>query len=183
MASTTRQVLTFAEPDRSPSSTVDLGAILQDSVRFAEGHPAFKEISIKVELPATPAHVKGNAVLFNQVFFNLLLNAAHFQPSGGEVELRCVRDEGKILITVLDQGPGIPEDLLEQIFEPFYSTRNSSGLGLAICRGIVGRYGGTLEAENRPGGGACFIVGLPELDSTLSGFAEQDSESASAGLI
>jgi len=88
-----------------------------------------------------------------------------------------------LLISVSDQGPGIPEHLLEQIFEPFYSTRNSSGLGLAICRGIVGRYEGTLKAENRTRGGARFIVGLPELDLSLSGFGKEDSQSAKAEFL
>ena len=75
-----------------------------------------------------------------------------------------------MVVSVRDDGPGIPPELLPRLFEPFFTTKQTGsglGLGLTISEGIVGEFGGTLRARNRPGGGAEFIVALPE--ATLAG--------------
>lgn len=105
---------------------------------------------------------------FQQVIRNLLANALRFAPSGGLIEVRVLlAEDGAQLIQVLDRGPGIPEDELELIFEPFQqSTRTKdgsggTGLGLAISRRILQALGASIVASNREGGGACFELRFP----------------------
>jgi two-component system sensor histidine kinase KdpD len=106
-------------------------------------------------------------VLFEQVLFNLLDNAAKYAPPGSEVLLRTWRDGGVVRVQILDEGDGIPPEDLERVFDPFYRVhaadrqRAGTGLGLAICRGFVAGMGGTIRASNRPGRhGAAFTIEL-----------------------
>ncbi len=102
-----------------------------------------------------------------QVLRNLLSNAMKFSPNGGTIEVALSHRNGAATITVRDQGPGIPEDELETVFDKFVQsskTRSGSGgtgLGLAICREIVTAHKGRIWAENDPGGGAVFVCEIP----------------------
>jgi signal transduction histidine kinase len=71
------------------------------------------------------------------------------------------RQQGRCLIAVEDNGPGVPPNLLDRIFEPFFSTKGTNGLGLAVSWGIIERHRGVIEVENIPGGGAVFRIVLP----------------------
>ena len=99
-----------------------------------------------------------------QIISNLLLNAIAFSPSGGEITLSLQNGSpgSTVEFCVGDAGPGIAENDLQNIFEPFFSTRpEGSGLGLAITRWIVEIHGGTIFAKNKKTRGALFIVTLP----------------------
>jgi len=107
-------------------------------------------------------------VLFEQVLFNLLDNAAKYSPVGTLIEVRARRDGAPVRLDVLDEGEGIPQADLERIFDKFYRVhagdrrRVGTGLGLAICRGFVEAMGGTIRAGNRPDRtGAQFTIILP----------------------
>ena len=122
-----------------------------------------------------PLPVQGNPVHLKQILLNLLLNAVQSTKPGGEIRVRGgVREglvkglefrdvEGRLVeVVVEDEGPGIPEADLAKVFLPFYTTRpEGTGLGLAISLRIAEAHGGTLKAENRPGGGARFVLSLP----------------------
>jgi signal transduction histidine kinase len=96
------------------------------------------------------------------VLLNLIGNALQAVGSAGIVLIRCRRDGRCALLQVEDSGPGIRSDLVPRIFSPFFTTRpGGTGLGLAICKRIVEEHGGTIGAENRSEGGACFTVRLP----------------------
>lgn len=112
--------------------------------------------------------VHGNADRLVQVFVNLLRNALHAIGPGGEITVEAERlrlnGAGWIAVRVEDDGPGIPAELLPNIFEAFVTSRldaRGTGLGLAVAEGIVSQHGGTIEASNRPGGGARLEVRLP----------------------
>jgi two-component system sensor histidine kinase KdpD len=112
--------------------------------------------------------VEVDAVLFEQVLFNLLDNASKFAPAGTVVLIRSWRDKDAVCLQVLDKGIGIPEGDLEHIFDKFYrvqkgdQVRAGTGLGLAICRGFVEAMHGTIKAANRTDRtGAVFTVRLP----------------------
>jgi two-component system, OmpR family, sensor histidine kinase KdpD len=110
---------------------------------------------------------EGNPVLFEQVLFNLLDNAAKYAPPKTTVFIRTWRDQDSVVLQVLDEGEGIPEGDLERIFDKFYrvqktdQVRPGTGLGLAISRGFVEAMDGTIFAANRPDRrGAVFTITL-----------------------
>jgi two-component system NtrC family sensor kinase len=108
-------------------------------------------------VPALPSEL-------NQVFMNLFLNAAQAIPEQGTIRVETEADEDWARVSVCDSGPGVPPEVLERIFEPFYTTKpvgKGTGLGLSISHGIVARHGGRIEVDNLPEGGACFTVVLP----------------------
>jgi two-component system sensor histidine kinase KdpD len=116
--------------------------------------------------------VRLDPVLFEQVLFNLLDNAAKYAPTGTTIRVEGRREGNWVRLQVLDEGPGIPQPKLERIFDKFYrvrktdSQRAGTGLGLAICRGFAEAMGGTIEAGNRAGGpGAVFTITLPVPDA------------------
>ena len=100
----------------------------------------------------------------NQVFMNLLVNAAQAIPGRGVIEVETETRGDNAVVRVCDSGPGIPDEVREHMFEPFFTTKPvgaGTGLGLSISHGIVAKHGGTIEAINRETGGACFEVTLP----------------------
>jgi two-component system, OmpR family, sensor histidine kinase KdpD len=107
-------------------------------------------------------------VLFEQVLFNLLDNAGKYAPGGSLITIRAWRDEDRVCLQVLDEGPGIPVGDLERVFEKFYRVggadrrRVGTGLGLAICRGFIEAMHGSITATNRADrSGAAFTIRLP----------------------
>jgi two-component system sensor histidine kinase KdpD len=122
------------------------------------------EVEIAKDLPM----VALDAVLFEQVLFNLLDNAAKYAPAGTAVRIEGWRDQGAVHLQVMDEGEGIPPSELEHIFDKFYraqkgdQVRAGTGLGLAISRGFVEAIGGTIVAANRSDRpGAVFTITLP----------------------
>ncbi|MBV8494372.1 MAG: two-component sensor histidine kinase, partial [Alphaproteobacteria bacterium] len=127
------------------------------------------EVSIDPDLPM----LRLDAILFEQVLFNLLDNAAKYAPEGSRVDLRARRDGDLVTLEVMDEGPGIPPADLERVFDKFYRVhaqdrrRAGTGLGLAICRGFVEAQGGRIDARNRGDrAGAILTVRIPVPKST-----------------
>ena len=151
------------EPNLSP---VDVGEVVGAALRRAErilaGHHV--ETVVAPDLPL----LRLDPVLFEQVLFNLMDNAAKYAPAGTTIQLRGWREGAAVHLQVLDEGQGIPKPDLERVFDKFYRVRKSdsqragTGLGLAICRGFVEAMGGVIEAGNRTGRhGAVFTIKLP----------------------
>jgi signal transduction histidine kinase len=113
--------------------------------------------------------VRGDRKALLQIAINLLSNAVKFSPSGGRVTLSAARGpDGATTLRVADTGPGISQDALDKVFQPFERARDGAasdvpgtGLGLSIARGLAELHGGTLTLENLPGGGACAVLRLP----------------------
>jgi signal transduction histidine kinase len=90
------------------------------------------------------------------------MNAHEATPPGGLVHIDVRQDAQHVTVNISDTGPGIAADLVERVFDPFFSTKQrGSGLGLAICAGIAQTHGARVQADNRPGGGAIFSVEFP----------------------
>jgi two-component system sensor histidine kinase KdpD len=137
-----------------------VGAAVGRMGRHLEGHP------VSTDLPATLPLVPIDAALIEQVFFNLLDNAAKYTPEGSPIEITATASGGAVTVSFADRGPGLPADVLDRVFEKFYRAkpaagRGGAGLGLTICRAIVSAHGGRIWAENRPGGGLVFRFTLP----------------------
>jgi two-component system sensor histidine kinase KdpD len=122
--------------------------------------------AVRVDLPEDVLLAPIDPVLLEQVFINLLENAARYAPAGTPIEVRAQGEEDAVGVEIADRGPGIPAGSEERIFEKFYRAADGertvgTGLGLAVCRAIVTAHGGSIWAENRPGGGASFRFTLP----------------------
>lgn len=120
---------------------------------------------VQTDVPADLPLVQYDAVLIERVLANLLENAGKYTPSGSTVTISAERHGVWLNVVVSDNGPGLPPGQEESVFEKFTrgereSAKPGVGLGLAICRAIVGAHGGTIRAANRPGGGAAFIFSL-----------------------
>ena len=119
---------------------------------------------IKVDLGSPPL-LSVDPVLFEQLFVNLLENAAKYTPPASPIEIAARVEDGRIVIDVRDRGPGLPPGQEEAVFEKFVRGTHGGvpgvGLGLPICRAIAEAHGGTIVAQNRPDGGALFRVSLP----------------------
>jgi len=133
-------------------------------------HPlcAEKEIQMICEIESALPPVYANADWLHQVLTNLLFNAVKFSPKGGTIRINARENEGFARISVTDEGPGIPSDQLEQIFERFHQVRDpqksnllGTGLGLTISRELVEKLGGRIWVESEPGVGATFLFTVP----------------------
>ena len=148
------------------SAPHDVGEIVGSALRRANKILAHHRIDVEIapELPM----LELDAVLFEQVLFNLLDNAAKYAPPGSTVRLRAWREERSLMLQVLDEGSGIPVADVERIFDKFYrvqkgdQVRAGTGLGLAIARGFIEAMHGTMVAGNRADrSGAVFTIRLP----------------------
>ena len=162
-AGTVRQVLTQAEPGQAARAPVDVNRILADTVEFIRSRREFAAIRFGLDLAEGALPTLGNPIMLGQVASNLLLNACEAQPAGGAVDVTSRRDGRSVVVDVADRGPGVPESDRFRIFEPFFSTKQSSGLGLSVCHAIARQHDGDLRVLPREGGGAVFRMTLPVL--------------------
>jgi signal transduction histidine kinase len=143
----------------------DLIKSLNDSLSFNECFTREKTLEVHTFLPAGELRIVADPERIKQVMVNILKNAVDATPPGGAITVKVEETGGNVSIQVRDTGPGIPENILEKIFDVFYTTkRRGSGLGLSISRKIVDAHGGTLTAMNSAGGGAAFTIVLPTGD-------------------
>jgi signal transduction histidine kinase len=157
-----RQILAFSEPGSAAKETLDLRQVLETTASFVRSNPRYREADLRLTLGSSPLLVHGNAVTLGQLALNLLLNALQAEPATGPVEVSVTGAPGEpIVLEVRDRGPGVAAAVRDRLFEPFTSTRGSTGLGLAVCRGIVEDHGGRIELRDREGGGAVAAVSLP----------------------
>jgi len=124
---------------------------------------------VNVSVPPDTPPVLVDAVQVRQILSNLIDNALKFSPPSSPVTIRVTRTRKEVIVRVVDQGRGLPENELEHVFEPFYrgapaQDQTGTGLGLAIARGFAEANGGRLWAESRPGQGAGFALALPPAD-------------------
>jgi len=126
--------------------------------------PMVKEkVTVQTELAAIPL-VVCNIEEINQVIMNLIINAYQALKEPGRVRINTNHENGKVFITVSDNGPGIPTEDMDKIFSPFFSTKpegENTGLGLSICYSIINAHHGTIEVKSEPGQGAEFRISLP----------------------
>lgn len=132
-----------------------------------------KHVSIKTHFADAILKLVGDKQQIEQVFVNLFINAADATQTQGEGVLRITTTlSGQMIkITIDDNGPGFPTDVIDKLFTPFFTTKKQdkgTGLGLSISQGIIEEHGGTISAENLPGGGARFMINLPITNSVVA---------------
>ncbi len=140
----------------------DLSKVLEELVEFFEPTARSANVRVNVYLPADLPPVHLDPDLFKQALLNLLLNAQQAMPQGGEITLLAREEAPWLVMQVIDTGTGIPPEVLENMFKPFYSTKSGgSGLGLPTARKVLEAHGGSLMAESAPGKGTRFTLRLP----------------------
>ena len=170
----TRQLLTFSkggEPVRRPTAIAEL---IRETTGFV-----LREIAVRCAYDFPPnlwlAEIDKGQI--GQVFQNLIINACQAMPEGGSITVRgrnlkagttlpptLAADRDYLEITVCDSGPGIPPEIINSIFDPYFTTKaQGSGLGLAICHGIISKHDGAISVQSAPGEGATFTIHLPAL--------------------
>jgi len=177
----------FAAPGEPRAGEVDLARGLRSTLQLISHTLAEAQVDAVLELPEGLPPVEGDARALNQVFLNLLKNAAEaFDGRGGQIRVRAVPEGDSILVEIRDDGPGIAAELQARVFEPFFSTKEAgrgSGLGLSISRRIVSEHGGTLELVSEAGAGCVFRLRLP-IEGRASGGGDARraaAESSDAG--
>jgi len=163
-----RDLLDFARPAARPSEDLDVSASVADVVEhvcaLVKPQKSFKRVELGVAVDAGLPPVGMRAERIEQVLLNLLLNAADVVPEeDGRVEVTARRDGDVVEIAVEDNGGGVDEAVADELFEPFVTTKDvgeGTGLGLAVCRGLVEVAGGTIEVDDGEAG-ARFVVRLP----------------------
>jgi signal transduction histidine kinase len=160
----THQLLGFARKRDPVISEVDLKQLAEDAIQLVEKEAKHKEIEIILESDPSLGEIRSDAYALRQVLLNLLTNAIHATGPQGRIEIGLQKDGEQVTFAIKDTGPGIPQENLERVFEPFFSTKptgEGTGLGLFVTRGIIEKLGGTIEAESRMGEGTTFRIRLP----------------------
>ena len=169
----TRQLLTFSRGDIGKRETFSLNAIARE-VRQLLVPVLAGNITVQSFVPDGEIRIKGDPGKVHQCLLNLCLNArdAIGKEKEGVISIRLKEksENGYVVIEVRDTGPGIPPDVIEKIFDPFFSTKGrgkGTGLGLSVVYGIVRSHNGRISVESRPGEGALFRVELPALEEPM----------------
>jgi PAS domain S-box-containing protein len=159
---TIRDLLTFARPPRPRPAPVDLKEFAERILRGLSEEPALKGQRLEVVIPHGTL-VRADPQLLENILVNLILNAGQaLGARAGRIRISAVDRSEKTLLSVADDGPGIPEDVLPRLFKPFFTTKTQgTGLGLAIVHKFVLAMGGRVEVQTGPGQGATFVVVLP----------------------
>jgi signal transduction histidine kinase len=176
-----RDLLDYARPSREsqePEGGCDLASVVEDSTNLLAPQKSFRGVDVERVIAPDLPHVRGSRERLTQVLVNLLINAADAMGGtglvrvGAELVAPWKRPDGTtvaraVRLRVADSGPGIPVASLPQIFDPFFTTKEpglGTGLGLAVCQGIITSNGGTITADNDPAGGAIFTIILPAVE-------------------
>ena len=159
-----RNMAARGAPEQLP---IDLNEVGREALLFVRHDLEARAIRLETDFGAGLPRILGDRVLLQQVVVNLVLNSvqalAQKYDRGGVLELRTGLDEsGAVFLSIRDDGPGIPADNLDRIFDGFFSTKpDGMGIGLSVCQSIVASHGGRIDASNHPEGGAVLRFSLP----------------------
>ena len=155
------KTLNFARPPRMNMQPVDAAETLQSAMQLLSANFRQQRIQTRMDIRSRPI-LRADEDALKQALLNLLLNAAQAQPDGGEIDARLTAEDGWALFIVEDRGPGFSAEALEELFNPFFTTKTRGvGLGLASVKRVLERHGGEAEIENRADGGARAVLRFP----------------------
>jgi signal transduction histidine kinase len=159
-----RKLLLFARQMPAEPTHITLSRIVDESLWFFESRCERQNIELVRNLADSDVTLHADPTQLRQVLINLVINAMQAMPDGGALHVRTWVEESYVVLEVSDTGVGMQPELIEQIFIPFFTTKEvdqGTGLGLAIVHGIVKAHGGTIDVESKPGKGTHFYVRLP----------------------
>ena len=163
LQSLTEGLLSFSSAREGHRRLVSLNDLLEEVLRLVRFELQRHAVTLETELAELPL-VSADPNKLKQVVLNLIMNAVQAMNGEGKITLRTARCNGSVELALGDTGPGIPAELREDIFSPFFTTKpegEGTGLGLHICRSIVREHDGEITVESMPGAGATFLVRLP----------------------
>ncbi len=164
-----RNLLDFARESETTVVSVSLEKVLKKSITLVANQVKLAKIHLTTDIPLDLPPIHSDPQLLKQVFVNILLNAVDALPEKGEIFISADNnmEDGFICINIKDNGPGIPEHVLQRIFEPFFTTKlhdKGTGLGLSVSRGIIGKLGGRILVKSKVTKGTTFTLMLPKTD-------------------
>jgi two-component system NtrC family sensor kinase len=162
----TNGLLDFSRNRAGQHAPVELGELLAAAARLLRHQKRSRNVEIEVDAPADVAAVSGDAGQLQQAVIILAENAIDAMPQGGTLVLRARNEGAGVRVEVCDTGVGIPQENLARIFDPFFTTKEvgqGTGLGLAVCYGIVTEHGGRVAVDSVVGRGTTFTLVLPSL--------------------
>lgn len=163
-----QQLLTFARAKTETMEPFSLHEPLSHALRLLETRLAREGIATVVEVPESLPLLWGAADQVEQVFLNVLVNAWHAMPDGGEIRIHAQpMDEARVQVIFRDTGVGMTADAIAKAFDPFFSTKGDkgTGLGLAICKQIVDNHQGHMRCESAPGAGTAVVIDFVQAGS------------------
>lgn len=170
-----RDLLDFSRQEDPKFEQLDPNEIVDQSLSLVKKLPQFRNIEITKHHFKNIPSVLGDPHQIQQVILNFMLNGVEAMNGRGKIAVKTEYDErrNECIIIVEDNGPGIPDNLKEKIFEPFFSTKGTSGLGLAVSWGIIERHLGKIDVKMSSGGGASFNIIFPALGENVNSDKER----------
>jgi len=161
-----KNLLDFARESSMESDAVRAEDIVAETLRLAGNQVKLAHVKVKGELDQDIPPVFGDRQQLTQVFLNIVLNALHAMPNGGtlDISVRNTKDRNSVLVEFTDTGVGIPEHQINNIFDPFFSTKpdaKGTGLGLSVSLGIIRQHGGDIKVKSQVNVGTTFTISLP----------------------
>jgi two-component system sensor histidine kinase DctS len=161
-----RRIYEFVRRAEPKSEPCTIEQLLDETIALAEPEARRQGVQITKDIPLALPLIKGDRVLLIQVFLNLIRNAVDALKDVTAPDRRLLISatvaDGKVLVSVADNGPGIPGETAARLFEPFFTTKSEGmGMGLNICRSVIEGHHGRLWFEDNPGGGSIFHILLP----------------------
>ncbi len=158
-----QDLMAYSKPNNLNLRPYQTSKLIELSFAGFQSQPIFKKMKIEFQLDPNSPTILCDPSKMEQIFYNLVKNAHEATEGAGRVIVRELVKDAMVLIEVEDNGPGIPEKLLDKIFSPFLTTkpRTGTGLGLSISQQIIQQHGGTFSVYNKPGSGACFQISFP----------------------
>jgi two-component system sensor histidine kinase PilS (NtrC family) len=155
-----KDLLLFARPPKPRRAPIDLVPLVKTTVSLLSEDPALHDVDIEVDGAAPP--VPADPEMLKLVFQNLLINSAHAMQGKGRIRVAVEPSETNCQIAFIDAGPGIPLEIREKIFTPFFTTKaRGSGLGLATAKRLIEAHAGQIAIDCPPDGGTRVLIRLP----------------------
>ncbi|MEN8613662.1 PAS domain S-box protein [Dehalogenimonas sp. THU2] len=176
-----RRMLTFARQAKPVKSAVSIEELLDNTLELRSYVLKTANIEVVKDYAPDLPWVMADAGQLQQVFLNLIVNAEHAMKKAhdkGKLVVKTERMNGNIRISITDDGPGMSDEIMRKLFQPFFTTKDpgeGTGLGLSLSLGIIREHGGTINVESREGEGAAFIVELPIVESVALPVVEAES--------
>jgi two-component system sensor histidine kinase HydH len=154
--------LNFAKPKMPNLAPCRVEEVLDRNIKFLAEQIELQDYIIKRHYDSNLPEIMADSAMLYQAFLNILINSMHAMPGGGKIDIRLTSKDNSVTITFEDEGEGVPKDVIEKMWEPFFTTKEKgTGLGLGIVKNIIAMHNGTIHIDNRSARGAQVVVKLP----------------------